>query len=352
MRWGDLGIACGRAAGNRAQRLPDALLERRTADVEWQIEGPAPAPRRGPRPRRRVARTPDRRRPAAPSGNGPEGRGPRASGSSPNWIAQIPLSVAATRIEPSEHSPTAKRIDVPSPPARKALRRHAEEIGRSGIEAPAGIETGAVDRLGDRRALRQLVPHAPGALGVGIGFRRHAGGRLEHAVKVKAAHAGGPGKRVKARSLFRLVDQATGMRHHRRVTFGQRPLVRPAALARAEARRFPPPRSWRGRRRSRGAAGARRNSDGSTRRWSGQNSRTLHPRRGYGVGPPPISHRWWRRMARVDADAFWSPCEAIVALLALRSAEWPSADKMWGAQARKHSGPCSQIEKGPGPVIR
>jgi hypothetical protein len=36
-------------------------------------------------------------------------------------MAQTPLSVAATRIAPSEHSPTAKRMTLPLPPARNSV---------------------------------------------------------------------------------------------------------------------------------------------------------------------------------------------------------------------------------------
>ena len=39
-----------------------------------------------------------------------------AAGSSPKNIAQTPCSEAATRIDPSEHLPTAKRITAPLPP--------------------------------------------------------------------------------------------------------------------------------------------------------------------------------------------------------------------------------------------
>jgi hypothetical protein len=35
-------------------------------------------------------------------------------------MAQTPLLLLATRIEPSEHSPTAKRISVSAPPLRNA----------------------------------------------------------------------------------------------------------------------------------------------------------------------------------------------------------------------------------------
>ena len=44
------------------------------------------------------------------AGSGPAGRATSSSGSSPIRIAQMPLSVAATRIAPSEQAPMAKRI--------------------------------------------------------------------------------------------------------------------------------------------------------------------------------------------------------------------------------------------------
>ena len=42
----------------------------------------------------------------------------RASGSSPIEIAHTPRSLCATRMQPSEHSPTAKRISRLAPPSR------------------------------------------------------------------------------------------------------------------------------------------------------------------------------------------------------------------------------------------
>ena len=45
----------------------------------------------------------------------------RSFGSSPRRIAHTPVSLAATRIAPSEHAPTAKRIAAPSPPARNLV---------------------------------------------------------------------------------------------------------------------------------------------------------------------------------------------------------------------------------------
>jgi hypothetical protein len=114
----------------------------------------------------------------------------------------------------AERALADRKADRGSVPAAAELRRgHAEEIGRGGIEAPAGVEPGAVDRFGDRGTLRELVAYTLGAMGVGIGLRRHAGDRLEHTVKVKAAHASGPGERIEIRRLFRLLDHPAGIGH-------------------------------------------------------------------------------------------------------------------------------------------
>ena len=68
----------------------------------------------------------------------------RASGASPKRMAETPSWLAATRIEPSEHSPTAKRIDVPLPPARKPAARHAQQLRIGCVEPPAGIVVAGV----------------------------------------------------------------------------------------------------------------------------------------------------------------------------------------------------------------
>ena len=234
---GDLGIARGRPARNARSACQTRLLERRAAHVERQIEPM----------RRRLDEAHDLRDQSLELLIAADQKRLRetvlkVADKGVRVVAELdradpfPGRRDENRAERAFADREANRRAIAA--GTKCARRHAKEIGRSGIETPAGIETGTVDRLGDRGTLFQLVPHAPRAPGVGVGFGRHPGDRLEHPVEVKAAHAGGPGERVEARRLFGLLDQATGMRHHRRVAFGQRLLVRPAALARAKARRL------------------------------------------------------------------------------------------------------------------
>ncbi len=139
---------------------------------------PGRGPRRSRPPARRSSRTPRRRRSVAALGKRSCSSRTSASGSSPSRIAQTPLPVIATRIEPSEHSPTANRISASTPPSRYACRRHAQQLVRGLVEAPARVEAGAIDRPGDAAALRQLVAHARAAMRGGIVLRRDAGDRL------------------------------------------------------------------------------------------------------------------------------------------------------------------------------
>jgi len=63
----------------------------------------------------------------------------------PIRIAQMPRSLCATMISPSEHSPTAAYARRFAPPARK-LRWAPADMGRSfGVEARAGVVAGIVD---------------------------------------------------------------------------------------------------------------------------------------------------------------------------------------------------------------
>ena len=190
---GDLRVARRRSpAGTRAERRPDAPAGRRCRGCRAAGRGRAPAPRRSRPPRRRCVRMPRRRRRARAFGKRSCRSRTSASGSSPRVMAQTPFSVAATRIAPSEHSPTAKRIAVPAAAGAERRRRHAEPLGGGRVEAPARIEAGAVDRLGDRGAPVEFALHPARAVRLGIGLGRDAGLRLEDAVEMEAAHAGGP----------------------------------------------------------------------------------------------------------------------------------------------------------------
>ena len=76
----------------------------------------------------------------------------RASGSSPREMAHTPASVAATRTDPREHSPTPKRMVGAVAAGPEVGRRHPEGGRRRGVEAAVGVEPGVVDGLGDGAA--------------------------------------------------------------------------------------------------------------------------------------------------------------------------------------------------------
>ena len=115
---GDFGIAHRLADRDFPERLPDALLEGRAAHVERQVEADPSGLRRSRPPWRREPRIRYRRRSVPPSGNGPAGRGrARRDRRRAGW-RQLPFSLGATRIAPSEHWPMAKRISSLPPPAR------------------------------------------------------------------------------------------------------------------------------------------------------------------------------------------------------------------------------------------
>ena len=160
---GDLGVARGRSGRNLAQRLPDALLERRAAHVERQVEAERRRLDEADHLGDQSARTRRRRRRASRAGSGPGGRARARPGSSPSRIAHTPLALCATRIDPSEHSPTAKRIVGVGAAGAVVGRRHAQHLVGRLVEAAAGIEPGVVDRFGHGLApLLELVADALG----------------------------------------------------------------------------------------------------------------------------------------------------------------------------------------------
>ena len=87
--------------------------------------------------------------------------------------------------------------------------RHAQHGGRGFVKAPAGIEARVVHGVRDAGAFAQLLARAAGAQRGGIGLGRDAGGGLEHAMEMEAAHAGLLGQRVQVGRLLRL-ERAAG----------------------------------------------------------------------------------------------------------------------------------------------
>ncbi len=113
----DFRVAGGPAGRNRAQRLPDAVLERGSADVERKVEGLSWGFHQANDASDHALEFGI----AADQFGAPETvlqiarEGVRIIA---ERIAQTPCSLAATKMAPSEHWPIANRIRVRSPPAR------------------------------------------------------------------------------------------------------------------------------------------------------------------------------------------------------------------------------------------
>ena len=99
-----------------------------------------------------------------------------ASGSSPSRIAQTPLSRRRHQ-DRAERALADREADRRCPRRRRGIgRRHAEQLGRRRVEAAAGVEAGAIDRLGHGVAARRAPSRTRcGAMRVGVGLGRHAG---------------------------------------------------------------------------------------------------------------------------------------------------------------------------------
>src|SRR5438552_12037790 len=67
--------------------------------------------------------------------------------------------------------------------------RHAQRVSRSLVEPAAGIESGAVDRVGDGRPRPQFRPHPPGPVRGGILTRRDADDVFEDSMEMMAAQS-------------------------------------------------------------------------------------------------------------------------------------------------------------------
>ena len=206
-------------------------------------------------------------------------------------MAHTPLSVAATRMEPSEHSPTAKRMTAPRPPFLKALGVMPRTLAGAGIEAAVGIVAGLVERLRDGVGLGELVPDPAGAMCIRVGLRGEPGGRLEDAVEVVAAHVGRLGQLVEARQLVRCLDHA-GRPPPRERLAARTPRPRWAGSAcRAENRPSRPRLRSCESGRSRAAAGGPSRTGGNRCRCSARHSRSCRRRPCRDAGPHPNAPR-------------------------------------------------------------
>ncbi len=154
---GDLGIARGRARpGSRAAPATRAA-GRRCRARRAAGRGPAPALRRSPTTLATSCSKAASPPISGPAETGPAGRAPARRDRRPARIAHTPRSLCATRIEPSEHSPIAKRISVLRAAGAVVGRRHAEHLVRVCVEAAVGVVAGVVDRFGHRVAAREFA---------------------------------------------------------------------------------------------------------------------------------------------------------------------------------------------------
>ena len=163
MRRGDFGSSGRRAGRDLAQRLPDALLERRAADVEGQVEPE----------RRRLDEADDAGHELLEAGVAADQPGLRKA-----VLEVAHQGVRVVAEQDRAHAPDAggdqdraqraladgEADRRASPPDRKLGGGHAEHPGRGLVEAAARVEAGAVDRVRHGVAPRP-ARRAPGARG-------------------------------------------------------------------------------------------------------------------------------------------------------------------------------------------
>src|SRR5262249_25191683 len=108
-------------------------------------------------------------------------------------------------------------------------------VGRLFVEAPARIEPGVVDRLGDAAAGSQSLPYLRGAMPGCIVFGRYSGNRLEHAVEIAWAAPNRVRQCLQRGLVFPFLDKPARLHDQGRVlgfdgwTVGVAPFARPEA---------------------------------------------------------------------------------------------------------------------------
>src|SRR6185437_5970403 len=208
---GDLAVAHRLADRDLSKGLPDALLERRAAQVERQVETDGgrldEADDLGDqRLEHRIAADEAGLRKAVL----------KRAGQRIRVVAEqdgADAALAAGDQDRAERTFADGEADLRVGAARAIVgRSHAENrIGRL-VEPAVGVEAGAVDRRGHRSVgARELVADAPRALRARIGLRRQAGHRLEDAVEIEGAHAGLARQRFERRYLLRRLDDPTDL---------------------------------------------------------------------------------------------------------------------------------------------
>ena len=242
-RAGDVGVAGGRSGRNPSQRFPDPHLERRTADVERQVQ----SERRGfdeayhlgdqafeigvatnqVRSRKTVLKVPG------------EAIWILADQDGANAFA------ASGDQDRAQRALADREADVRRRSAGAVVAGgDAEHLVGVGVETAVGIEAGVINGFGHGAAARQFIPHAARPVRGGVGPGRHARDRLEDPVKMEGAEVRRPSQFREAWRLFGRLDGPAGLGHGRGVLLGERRLVGLATPAGAKASRLGFGRGW------------------------------------------------------------------------------------------------------------
>ena len=228
-RLGDVRVARGRARRNAAERLPHAMLKGGALDVEGKVEIGARVLDEGDDP----GGEPLERLVAADQTRAGElilevaEQGSRVVAEKDGAYALV----ARSDENGAERALADGEFDRGIRAARLEIgRRHAEHLGRGGVEAAIRIETGIVDRRRDRGALAKLVAHALVAMSGGVGLGRHAEHRLEDAMEVIGAQADRRGEVVELRRFCR-PSRSGGRRLSPSRRVGRRATAPPACSA-------------------------------------------------------------------------------------------------------------------------
>ena len=147
----------------------------------------------------------------------------------------MPFSEAATRIDPSEHLPTAKRIAAPLPPFAIIFRFHAKHSRGVRVKSAIRIKSCLVDRFGHRLAPSQLSAHPFGAMCRRIGLRGQSGGRFEETMEMEGTHASGIRQRGETGRFLSRLDSAARRRDQGRLSLSHALSVRMTSLTRTKS---------------------------------------------------------------------------------------------------------------------
>ena len=184
----DFSVSGGGAGRDFAQSLPDPLLERSAANIQWKIASNTRLFDKADdlsNQMFKIAVTADE-----------IGFAKTVLEVLHELVRIIPKEDGANTLFRGSNQHRTQRTFADSeadrcagPTVAKDLRAHAEDFGGLFIEATIGVVARVVDRFRDRAAARQRLADSLGAMGAGEGFRCEADCFTKHAMKMKGAHA-------------------------------------------------------------------------------------------------------------------------------------------------------------------